>query len=150
MEGKRIVGKKLAIGKSRTISSASNPSVHAEVDALNHLYSRRFNYKNCMIDILVVRFNTKGDLCSSRPCYHCLKHMEKCGFNINNIYYSNNNIIMKEKFKYMITNELTTISSGNRKKLLERLARPNTNINTDRDVVKKLIAKYTNDQTSLI
>ena len=58
------------------------------------------NIKNKKFNILVIRVNKNGDLCNSKPCMNCIKHMKKLG--INKIYYStDDNDIMCEKIKYI-------------------------------------------------
>lgn len=92
------------------------PSRHAEADAFNKL-SKRSNLNIKAIDLFVIRLNSISQLGESRPCYHCLCMMEKCGYKINNVYYSTNEgIIMKEKFSGMKNSELTYVSSGIRTK----------------------------------
>ena len=70
MEGQKVAGKKVAIGKSNSIKQYNVESLHAEMDALMKLPRHYLSYD---LDIIVVRFSSSGKLCSSRPCYHCLK-----------------------------------------------------------------------------
>ena len=105
------IGKKVACGKSSFVKQYNTPSLHAEVDAYHNL---RGYYRGKELDLLVIRFNSHGDLCSSRPCYHCLKTLTSAGLNIRYVYYSNNGEIIKEKFNEMMNSELTIVSSGMR------------------------------------
>ena len=110
-------GKNLASGKSSTRKQYNTPTTHAEVDALNNL---RRHQKCKPVNLIVVRFNSRGDLCSSRPCYHCLRTLMNSGLRIRFVYYSCDGEMMKEKFDEMIGSDKTTISSGMRRILAER------------------------------
>jgi deoxycytidylate deaminase len=109
--GQSGIGKKVANGKSSRIKQFNTPTLHAEVDAYQNL---RGYYRGKELDLFVVRFSNHGDLCSSRPCYNCLKTLTNSGLRIRYVYYSNNGEIVKEKFDEMIDSEQTTVSSGMR------------------------------------
>ncbi len=112
MEGGNGSGKKVVIGRSNTISQYNTPTTHAEIDAINktpHYYLKRG------INLCVFSFTTDGKLRSSRPCFHCLQTLSR--YNIRYVYYSTEDgDIQKEKFDKMIESELTTISSGMRRR----------------------------------
>jgi len=65
--------------------------VHAEMDAINKLKSRQ-NNKLFKVNILVIRVNDSGKLCSSQPCHKCVHYMKTIavnkGYKIKDIYYS--------------------------------------------------------------
>ncbi len=113
MDEQKVVGKKVVIGKSNTIKQYNTPSLHAEIDAFKKLPGY---YLSKDLDLIVVRFTQTGKLCSSRPCYHCLKTLSNLGIRIKYVYYSNEDKILKEKFNEMINSELTTITSGMRRR----------------------------------
>lgn len=98
-------------GKSTRIKQYNTPSLHAEIDAYLNLQNY---YKKKELDLFVVRFSSHGELCSSRPCFHCLHSLANSGLNINYVYYSKDGEILKERFDEMFDDELTQISSGMR------------------------------------
>lgn len=65
---------------------------HAEVDALHQFLKTKpvYNIKK-MVDIIVIRVNTKGELAMSKPCTACTETLKSCGILIRNIYYSVDN-----------------------------------------------------------
>ena len=69
-----------------------NESLHAEVDAINHL---KYTYKKKKVNLLVYRTNKMGDqLLSAVPCKNCYNHiikeLPKKGYKLNKIYYTTN------------------------------------------------------------
>lgn len=67
----------------------------------------------CKYDLLVIKISHTKRLKESRPCYHCLRKLERSGIKIQNVYYSTrDSIIMKEKFSEMRESENTVYSSG--------------------------------------
>jgi tRNA(Arg) A34 adenosine deaminase TadA len=113
MGGVKVVGKKVAIGRSNTIPQYNTPTLHAEIDALNKL-PRYYFSKGKGVDLYVFRFSSDGTLRSSRPCFHCLRTMSN--YNIQYVYYSaDDGKIHKEKFSEMMDSELTIVSSGMRR-----------------------------------
>jgi deoxycytidylate deaminase len=117
MEGQKVRGKKVAIGKNSLNRQYNSPTLHAEIDA--YLKLPRYYWKKDL-DMIVVRFGKEGKLCQSRPCYHCLKTLTSSGLSIKNVYYSANGEMCKEKFGDMLDNPLTTITSGMRMHNRER------------------------------
>jgi tRNA(Arg) A34 adenosine deaminase TadA len=111
MDDQKVVGKKVVYGKSNFKKQHNTPSTHAEIDAFKKL-SRYYASRD--MNIIVVRFTKTGDLCSSRPCYHCLKTLMNSGMKIKHVYYSCRRTMYKEKFNTMFESELTTITSGMR------------------------------------
>lgn len=78
-------------------SCTNQCTIHAEHDAILKLptLSRRNKRHKKQIDLVVVRASKTGCLGNSRPCYHCLLLLSslppKKGYQINRIYYSNEN-----------------------------------------------------------
>jgi hypothetical protein len=92
-------------------------TVHAEAHALSKLDKintfRRNVKKHNKIDLLVVRMSKTGKIGYSRPCKDCLDKMSLSRYNINNIYYTaNDGLIKMEKFQFMMNSPLTCYSSG--------------------------------------
>jgi hypothetical protein len=82
----------LCTGQNKSYVDGS--SIHAEVDAINHLPPRKnWNKRLLIVDLLVVRISKSGNLGNSAPCIHCLRTMthlpHKMGYHINKVYYSN-------------------------------------------------------------
>lgn len=87
-------------------------SLHAEANAIINYYGKNIIYKNNNwkifgkikknINLIVIRIDKNNNICSSRPCYNCLKMMQQLF--INKVYYTddNGNLIM-EKIKHMIS-----------------------------------------------
>ena len=67
---------------------------HAEHDAILKLLPLKYKKRLENIDLLVIRLSLKNKIQSSKPCYHCIEMMKilprKKGYNIQNIYYSDN------------------------------------------------------------
>ena len=65
------------------------------MDAIDKLKTREKKKKLFEINILVIRVNNSGNLCSSQPCHKCVDYMKtravKKGYKIKKIYYSNSN-----------------------------------------------------------
>lgn len=112
MEEENGSGKKVAIGRSNTLKKYNTPSTHAEIDAIKKVPGY---YLSRGINLCVFGFTTDGELRSSRPCFHCLQSLSI--FNIKYVYYSTRDgDIHKEKFSEMLESELTSVSSGMRRK----------------------------------
>lgn len=78
--------------KNNIISLKQNCNrFHAEVSALKNCNLSELN--GCTTILYIIRINKKGLLKMSKPCFHCIKFMNKItkkyNFNIK-IYYSNN------------------------------------------------------------
>ena len=62
------------------------------MDAINKLKTRERNKKLYKVNIMVIRINNSGNLCSSQPCQKCVHYMKniatKKGYKIKKIYYS--------------------------------------------------------------
>ena len=75
--------------------NGNEPGVHAEHDAINKL--KPLERKNHLetINLLVIRISKHNKLLNSKPCANCIQNMKnlpkKKGYNIKNIYYSNEN-----------------------------------------------------------
>jgi len=67
-------------------------TTHAEMDAINKLKSRDRHKKPLKVNIMVIRVNNSGNLCSSQPCHKCIEYMKTVavnkGYKIKKIYYS--------------------------------------------------------------
>lgn len=65
-------------------------STHAEIDGLKQIkntYSRTRRIQE--LDLIVLRISRYGNLCYSKPCYHCIKQLERASYiKIKNVYYS--------------------------------------------------------------
>ena len=115
---------KVFIGENSTRQQHGCPiSTHAEMDALRKLMKTKQisngNQKRIdKYDVIVIRISKTNKLGSSRPCYHCI-----CGL-LNNpvvkiryVYYSlNNGKIIREKLEDMLSCELTSMSTGWRRR----------------------------------
>ena len=71
------------------------PGIHAEHDAIRKLCPLKKKKKLENIDILVIRLSKKNKLHLSKPCNNCIYTMKtlpnKLGYNIKNIFYSDEN-----------------------------------------------------------
>ena len=77
----------------RETYTGCNYTRHAEVDAICKLPphdKKNKSKRKITCDLLVVRFNKKGELRNSKPCFMCIKHLYRIkGYTIKRIYYSN-------------------------------------------------------------
>ena len=67
-----------------------NGTIHAEVDAINHMKETK---KRKKVNLFVFRTNNKGDkLMMAKPCQNCMRYIntniQKKGYRLKNIYYS--------------------------------------------------------------
>jgi cytidine deaminase len=65
-------------------------TIHAEVDAINHL---RYTTKRTKVNLFVFRTNPKGNrLMMAKPCEHCMKYIytniQRKGYRLHRIYYT--------------------------------------------------------------
>lgn len=117
---KKSGGKNATIGmnSSRKLHRGSVSTRHAEVDAMLKLPSKKNKSRRVKISLIVIRINHKGDLKSSRPCLHCLKRLQYLyllGYNLCNIYYSNEHgNIVKAKYMELLNDKDQHVSRGNR------------------------------------
>ena len=69
------------------------PGVHAEQDSIAKLPSLKKKKRLKNINILVIRLSGRNKLQTSKPCHNCINVMKmlpiKKGYNIQNIFYSN-------------------------------------------------------------
>ena len=78
----------LAIGKNCYRPHSTGYTIHAECSALAKVkVSKVSKFKNGLT-IYVVRINEHGNLCDSKPCWHCLQEMIKSG--IGKVIFSTN------------------------------------------------------------
>lgn len=87
--------KKVAyVGKSKPLPYFKNSrgacSIHAEQCVIQNLKDDHNPY-----NLLVFRYNKKGEMAMSKPCRNCLKQIKKIK-NISNVYYSTEDGIVKE------------------------------------------------------
>lgn len=59
-------------------------TIHAEMSVICQSQIPKKNLKG--LDLIVIRTNSKGILCNSRPCNNCINKMKKIG--IRKVYYS--------------------------------------------------------------
>ena len=87
-------GKNLALGENsvREAYTGCGYGRHAEMDAISKLppnYNRR---KRREIDLIVIRVDRFGCLKASKPCFMCVKHLNRLniasGYRVGNVYYS--------------------------------------------------------------
>ena len=71
------------------------------MDAIDKLKVREKNKKLYEVNIMVIRINNSGDLCSSQPCQKCVEYMKTVavnkGYKIKKIYYSTSERKMEHK-----------------------------------------------------
>ncbi len=81
-------------GKSKPLPYFKNSrgvcSIHAEQNVIKNLREDNNPY-----NLLVFRYNKKGELAMSKPCRNCLKQIKKHK-NINTVYYSTEKGIIKD------------------------------------------------------
>lgn len=75
-------------------------STHAEHSTLIQIKD------NKPFSILVIRINEKGDLRVSRPCSLCTKYMNRGYYNIDHVFYSDGQGIIKTSVKNLLQNEI--------------------------------------------
>lgn len=98
-------------------SSNGVTSRHAEYDAVKHLkpLEKGKNLKN--ICILVIRITKKQEISNSKPCFHCIKCLNKDpilkGYKITNVFYSDENRNIKKENINLLLFTTTHISKGN-------------------------------------
>ena len=100
-------------------------NIHAEISVLNNyrnlIYRSKNKYKYKYFDLIVIRINKSGSLLMSKPCYHCIKNIQKftlrLGIRIRNCIYSNEeNSLTNERFINIYNDRHINkhISRGNR------------------------------------
>ena len=71
------------------------------MDAINKLKQRSKRKKLYEVNIMVIRVNNSGDLCSSQPCHKCVEYMKTVavnkGYKIKKIYYSTSDRKIEQK-----------------------------------------------------
>ena len=71
------------------------------MDAIDKLRTREKNKKLCKVNLMVIRVNNSGNLCSSQPCQKCVNYMNTVavqkGYKIKNVYYSTAEGIIEKK-----------------------------------------------------
>jgi hypothetical protein len=104
----------------RKIHVGSLDTRHAEIDAMLKLPRQRKISRLTPISLIVIRINKSNELKNSKPCYNCLMRLQKLysfGYNLCNIYYSDQNgEIIKKKYIDLLHEENKHISRGNKYK----------------------------------
>jgi hypothetical protein len=76
------------------------------MDAIDKLKTREKKKKLFEINILVIRVNNSGNLCSSEPCSKCILYMKthavKKGYKIKKIFYSTSRGTIENKLLNLI------------------------------------------------
>lgn len=92
VEEKNGVLKSLSIGYNHARCYHTHCTTHAEMDAIDKLKTREKTKKLYKVNIMVIRVNNSGNLCSSQPCHKCIHYMRtiavKKGYKIHKIFYS--------------------------------------------------------------
>jgi len=73
-------------------------SLHAEHDALRRCKTKAKT-------LMVVRFDKKGELTGSKPCYHCFQLIKQYG--IKKVYYSEKGTLVCCKVKDMVCSHVS-------------------------------------------
>jgi deoxycytidylate deaminase len=105
---------------------ADMTSIHAEQDAIQKLKTNKG--RNIKIDLTVIRYNNKNELCESKPCINCLSSMYidciRKGYLIKNVYYSTSEgIVVKNKLSRLINTpvqhftDFFKLTNDNKKKI---------------------------------
>jgi cytidine deaminase len=84
--------------------------IHAELDAINKLKPLK-NKRMQNVNLLVIRISKSKILLNSKPCANCINVMKKLpqkkGYNIKNVYYSDDNgKIIKSSINKLENDEL--------------------------------------------
>lgn len=102
----------------RKIHEGTLETRHAEIDAMLKLPRIRRRSRLIPISLVVIRVNKFGEMKNSKPCRHCLMRLQNLysfGYNLCNIYYSNENgEIIKRKYVDLLKGEDQHISRGNK------------------------------------
>jgi hypothetical protein len=105
-EEKNNVLKDLSVGYNHTRCYHDNCTTHAEMDAIDKLKIREKKKKLFEINILVIRVNNSGNLCSSKPCSKCISYMKtnavKKGYKIKKVFYSTSTGSIENKLLNLI------------------------------------------------
>lgn len=108
----------IGMNSLRKIHEGTLETRHAEIDAMLKLPHRRKISKLTSISLVVIRMNKLNELKNSKPCYNCLMKLQKLysfGYNLRNIYYSDENgQIVKKKYIDLLNEENKHISRGNK------------------------------------
>jgi hypothetical protein len=98
----------------RKVHGGTSEPRHAEIDAMLKLPRRRKIHKHQIISMVIIRINNSGTLKNSKPCYNCLMKLQKLylfGYNLCNIYYSDENgKIIKKKYIDLLNEQNKHIS----------------------------------------
>lgn len=77
------------------------------MNIINKIKKNKKIKKNIQYNILIIQIYNNKKIGESRPCYHCIKKMEKSYIKIKNVYYSTkDNKFMKEKLKDMLDKKI--------------------------------------------
>jgi len=114
---KNMINKNSSIGVNSTKKRYKNENIttHAEIQALNNLRYKltKYRIRKIKVDLFVVRFLKNGELSLSAPCLHCSIELSKNKYvEINNLYYSTQNGLIKIKFNDWMKTEDKCTSKG--------------------------------------
>jgi len=111
-----LVGKQSCVGNNALIAMNKEDkgfdlmSIHAERNVLLK-YQKLYNGKNKKTwNLLVIRISRNGQSIGiSRPCHHCLQHLQYSGIKLKHIYYTTQTGgIEKETFSNMKSGYIST------------------------------------------
>lgn len=115
--------KKLVKGYN-SMTASNSPlflSLHAEISACKRLarIATKLKLRMSRADLIVLRVSRDGKMGSSRPCYHCIKQLDKytrmLNFKLRYVYYSNSDgKIIREKFYDLLNSDVKHFSRGSR------------------------------------
>ena len=109
-----------AYNKLRASTSTLHGTLHAEVLATKKLpYIHNNKKRKKKVNLLVIKVTKSGKLANSKPCFHCIKYLNKMSsYQICNVYYSTHNqTIVKIPFSELLKMDNHYISRSNRRHL---------------------------------
>jgi hypothetical protein len=116
--------KKVAYGENshRELYSGCCYGIHSEISSVRHLLrskktrNKYWNNKRITVNLMVIRQNSNGKLCSSKPCAACIKKLlSYTNIKIKRVYYSTSEgTIVMEKFNNLL--DTTHKSRGTKNK----------------------------------
>lgn len=110
----------LAYGFNYYLKSNKFPfSLHSEINTINKYYKKKMtkNIIKCKKILIIFKVSKTGVIGNSRPCQNCVNFIlnNYSNLNLNKIYYSNRENILKELTKENLLHGNFTISSGFKK-----------------------------------
>jgi|AP46_1055502.scaffolds.fasta_scaffold38445_3 hypothetical protein len=98
----------------KNIINDDNIYKSGDISTLQRKLSTNKNFKalsKMKIDIFIMRFNRNGNFAQSKPCNICLSYLKL--FNINHVYYSTPDGIVKEKIRDMDYEKYSSFKKNN-------------------------------------